>query len=406
MAVDSRDEILPALRPLDITHVAGPDGQPYFLINDMARVSPQPLGVSATAYYALASLDGQHSCADIQEVYLRELGVIMPAEQILQLVDALNQACMLQNERYEQALGQIRDDYATTEVRDGSMHYKDDPPLRDTLLRILEDAEPTARGPIVGLIAPHLDYQRGAPCYAAAYQALADAGRADRYIILGTNHAGSSADIVATDKPFLTPLALARTDVDFLHRLEERLGRDLQTDQHEHIAEHSVELQVHFLQVLHGDHPFEIVPLLCPSPAHDCAGDSADTIRQRLDDFAAAMRAEIDADDRRTVIIAGADLSHVGQRFGDVDPTTPEFLQQVEQADREMLSLIETGAVEEFLDRLRANDNATRICSTGCLYVLTKAFPGRRVELLAYHQALDHENEMHVTCAAGVVPRE
>jgi AmmeMemoRadiSam system protein B len=107
--------------------------------------------------------------------------------------------------------------------------------------------------------------------------------------------------------------------------------------------------------------------------------------------------------DRRTVIIAGADLSHVGQRFGDEQPTTPEFLEAVGRTDRQLLALLETREEEGFLARLSATGNETRICSTGCLVALLGALPERPFRLLSYHQAVDMPTETHVTCAAAVV---
>lgn len=50
---------------------------------------------------------------------------------------------------------------------------KDEEACRETMDKWLSDMEdPEIEGTILGLVAPHLDYQRGWPGYAAAYRAL------------------------------------------------------------------------------------------------------------------------------------------------------------------------------------------------------------------------------------------
>ena len=75
----------------------------------------------------------------------------------------------------------------------------------------------------------------------------------------------------------------------------------------------------------------------------------------------------------------------------------------VAESDRLLLSLLERRQEQEFVEAVAATQNATRICSVGCLYTMLRALPDRACRLLRYHQAVDFENEMHVTCASAVV---
>ena len=122
-----------------------------------------------------------------------------------------------------------------------------------------------------------------------------------------------------------------------------------------------------------------------------------------LGDFADTLAQLIANDQRRTVLIAGADLSHVGQHFGDEQPTTPEFLQQVERDDRTLLGLLESRLEEAFVEELRMSENPTRVCSAGCIYTLLRALPEQPCRVIRYEQAVDMAAETHVTCAAAVV---
>lgn len=392
-------EPLPALRPVDVLPVEGDDAEMQFVLHDRAQIAPRALAISPAGYFVLAHLDGHHTRVDIQGAFLRRFGMLLPTNQIDHLIDTLDSGLFLQTERFEQAYAERRAAYAAAEARDNRDRYPAPDDLRAELAALLQSGQVANVSHVTGLIAPHLDYQRGAPCYADAYATLAAVEPADRYVILGTNHAGRSRTYVATRKDFLTPLGRVPTDTTFVDALEQRLGPALTAEELDHAAEHSVELQVHFLQVVHGARPFCIVPILCPSP---CGPDDEGTV-QALDALAAAIAEVAAGATGRTVFIAGADLSHVGQRFGDEQPTTPEFLAEVGASDEALLDKLVGGAHAAFLADLRTTDNATRVCSAGCLYVVRRTLAQRPCRLLRYHQAANLEQETTVTCAAAVL---
>ena len=122
-----------------------------------------------------------------------------------------------------------------------------------------------------------------------------------------------------------------------------------------------------------------------------------------LGEFADALAEMIASDHARTVVIASADFSHVGQRFGDEDPTTEDFLANVGLYDRKLLSLIEEREDDAFVSAVRVADNRTRICSVGCVYALLRALPTRPAQIIRYHQAVDMDEETNVTCCAAAI---
>ncbi|MFQ5412469.1 MAG: AmmeMemoRadiSam system protein B, partial [Phycisphaerae bacterium] len=263
------------------------------------------------------------------------------------------------------------------------------------------DSTPSPHDRVVGIITPHLDYERGAPCYAVAYRDLVRRTAATRFIILGTNHFGRSRSVVGTRMHFETPFGLVPHDGDFMCRIDERCGFDLREYELDHLAEHSIELQVILLKHLLPERDFVIVPYLCPDPCGRTGTAPADGNGVDLKAFAEALRAEIASDDRETCLIAGADLSHVGRYFMDDRELDSETLQQVEASDRAVLSQIVAGDAEGFRRAVANRDNDTNICSVGCIYALSHALDGRaRPRLLHYHQAVTPEAQNCVTCAA------
>jgi AmmeMemoRadiSam system protein B len=256
----------------------------------------------------------------------------------------------------------------------------------------------------VGLIAPHLDYPRGMPCYASAYASLGAAEPPSRFVILGTNHfgVGNRAGVVATSHDFATPLGTVRTDRAFLDRLEARCG-DLRRYEYDHAGEHSIELQVCWLQHLFGTDAFTIVPFLFSDPCGPTGTAPVDGQGVDLADFADALREAVGSDDQSTVIIAAADFSHVGMFFGDQRQVDDTFLSEVRARDEDILQVVEQGDASAFRECVARNENPTRVCSAGCMYVLLAALPGARATVLRYHQAVVESAQNCVTCAAVVL---
>ena len=397
------NEKLPALRSLDVTPFRNSGNQPYFALHDHAQIASGPVAVSLPCYFVLAHLDGRHSRGEVQEAFRRQFGQPLAPEQFDRLLATLDEALLLDNERFAQAYAARQAAYRAAPVRESRDRYPDAHALRSEIEQMLAGGAGACGGEVRGIIAPHLDYRRGGPCYAQAYGALRQAGPAQRYVILGTNHAGRARSVVATRKDFQTPLGLVTTDRAFIERIEKRLGGPICEDEFDHDVEHSVELQVHVLQVCADQRRFEIVPVLCPDPCGPTAQPAGDSRGPDLDDFADALGELIAEADRPTVVIAGADLSHVGQRFGDPERLTREFLEQVERRDRVLLSLLEQGKEGEFVEALRVAGNPTRICSAGCVYAALRALPNRACRVLAYHQAADFETQTNVSCVAAVI---
>lgn len=399
------DDRVPALRRVEIMPFQDENGQQLFALQDMTQIAPQTLAVSVHGFFLLSQLDGESTVRDVQLAFLEEFGQAISLEQISETIASLDEALLLETDRFEQAYKRRRDEYLAADARDNRERYPDEATLRAELDQILNAESTAAVSDLRGLIAPHLDYARGAPCYREAYAALAQAPPADRYVILGANHFGSSSCVVATAKDFLTPLGRVPTDSEFIRELESALGQTLREHELDHANEHSVELQVQMLQAALGGRPFSIVPALCPDPCGESGTRPHDGCGPDLGDFADALRDVLARDGRRTVLIAGADLSHVGQRFGEETPTTPEFLKRVEASDTALLGLLERREDEAFIKLIADDENTTRICSAGCVYTLLRALPGEPCRVLRYHQAVNMEMETHVTCFAATIGR-
>ena len=209
-------------------------------------------------------------------------------------------------------------------------------------------------GGVGGLIAPHIDFHRGGPAYAWAYRDLAERCDADLFVIFGTCHAGMADPFALTRKDYDTPFGPARVDRDVVDALAARARQDCFGSELAHRNEHSIEFQAVFLQLSlrrPARHPHR-------SGAHQLrprgagARPASRTTTRGSGRFLDAL-AELAGSGRRVAFIAGADLAHVGPRFGDPQPVSPAELGTIDREDREMLRAVEAGDAEGFFESVR-----------------------------------------------------
>jgi len=177
----------------------------------------------------------------------------------------------------------------------GSFYPADPDRLREAVLRYMEGAvSPQAPG-VVAIVVPHAGYVYSGQIAADGFR-QAEGKAISTVVILGTNH---------TSRPFRgaslwyggayeTPLGLAPVDEDVAAalRTKEHLF-PFRRDTHE--REHSVEVEVPFVQVLFPD--AKIVPMV--------VGSSDPDICQRLGE---AIAEAVEGKD--VLIVASSDLSH------------------------------------------------------------------------------------------------
>jgi MEMO1 family protein len=94
---------------------------------------------------------------------------------------------------------------------------------------------------------------------------------------------------------------------------------------------------------------------------------------------------------RRVSVIAGADLAHVGRRFGDAFDISAPIVQDVEDRDREDLRYVTAGDAEGFYRSVMQDRNQRRICGLNCIYASLKTLSGSGAtgEIIHYDYAHD-----------------
>jgi AmmeMemoRadiSam system protein B len=161
-----------------------------------------------------------------------------------------------------------------------------------------------------------------------------------------------------------------------------------------------VELHAVWLHHLLGDQ-VRIVPFLCPDPSGPRGTLPGDEGAVDARDFALALGKLVREDPEPTLIVASADLSHVGRYFGDDQALTDTYLQHIRTTDETALNFVAANDAEGFRTHMAHTRNPTNICSVGCIYTALVAL-GEDVtpQKLRYHQAVTPELENAVTCTS------
>jgi len=150
-------------------------------------------------------------------------------------------------------------------------------------------------GNLVGVIVPHAGYIYSGPIAAWGYKVIAENGKPDSFVILGPNHSGMGAPIAIMKKGvWKTPLGEAEVDEELSDELL-NASDIIEDDFSAHINEHSIEVQIPFLQYLFGKIKFVPICLMLQN--------------QEISTLLGKCLSKV-IKDKKIIIIASTDLSH------------------------------------------------------------------------------------------------
>ena len=392
------NEEYPRLRAIEAFPVEH-EGEQFIALRDPAGFTSSVVMLPGGVVEIVALFDGSHSFVDIQAELMRRHGEIVPRAQLEELVGGLDEHGFMESARFAECRAAIEGEFLASPVRPAS-HAGGAYAAEPDELRQAMDAffsQPEGPGPIewpgapsrgvVGAITPHIDFHRGGPAYAWAYRRLAEQCDGDLFVIFGTCHAGMEDPFALTRKDYATPLGPAVVDRDFVESVAARAGQDCFASELAHRGEHSIEFQAVFLRYLFGERRnFTIVPILASFAHEALARGRGPEDDPRVARFLDAVAGAIATSRRRVTLIAGADLAHVGPRFGDPEPVSPEELRRIEREDREMLGAVEAGDARAFFDAVARDRDRRRICGYSPIYATLRLLGRARGDLHRYGQ--------------------
>jgi AmmeMemoRadiSam system protein B len=217
---------------------------------------------------------------------------------------------------------------------------------------------------LIGLIAPHAGYVYSGHVAGYAYKQLVGQSF-DTVVLVGLSHRYriDGAAIYARGA-FRTPLGDVPIDEDLASEIM-RLNSDILDLPPAHANEHSLEVQLPFLQYLLSD--FRIVTILLQD-------DSPENVIPLSQAIAEAMG------DRSALLIGSTDLCHY-PTYEEARKSDQVVIEAIECFDSDYLR----EQMDQYMQRQPAQNFHCMMCSTGAIYTTmrtAKALGGNRIEVL------------------------
>ncbi|MEA2068761.1 MAG: AmmeMemoRadiSam system protein B, partial [Verrucomicrobiota bacterium] len=229
----------------------------------------------------------------------------------------------------------------------------------------IEAASPKPVDNVMALVLPHAGYRYSG--MVAAHGIKLVAGKSySRVVVMGPSHrmpflgAVSIPDVSHIETP-LGRIEIDRQTVSSLWKNEA-----FQSHTHAHQNEHSVQIELPFLQQALGE--FKLVPMVCGELDAAGARNIANTLLENID--------------AETLVVVSSDFTHYGHAF-DYVPFKKDIQRNLESLDMGAFRLVEKKNLPDFLQYVQ-NTGAT-ICGRSPIAVLLAMLPEEsKVQLLKY----------------------
>jgi len=216
---------------------------------------------------------------------------------------------------------------------------------------------------IHSVICPHAGYVYSGPAAAHCYLALAEEQRPDTVIVIGPNHSGWGTPVsMMGDGSWETPLGRVRLNTALAKELLE-YSEIIDYDHTAFLREHSVEVQVPFLQYIYGE--FNLVPVCMGYQDLETSREVGEAIHRATED-------------KNVLVVASTDLTH------------QERQESANRKDRLVIDAI-LGRDEERLQRA-VREHRITTCGYGpvsAALVASKLAGASGAELLSYYTSGD-----------------
>jgi len=214
---------------------------------------------------------------------------------------------------------------------------------------------------LLSLVVPHAGYVYSGPIAAHAYVELKTYGRPDALVIVGPNHYGFGAPVAIYDRgEWETPLGVSPVDSELAQAIVKHCRKEVEPDLHAFDREHSIEVQLPFIQYLLGDVP--IVPITMWRQTLSSSRALGNAIAKAAEELG-----------RRVVVVSSSDFNH----YEPHDVTVEKDMRVIER----ILALDEEGFMRE-IERFNVS-----VCGYGPIVVaisFSKARGCNAVELLKH----------------------
>ena len=368
------------------------DGKQLVILRDAEGISREALAVSGDAAFMISLMDGAHTLRDIQAEFMRASGEMVYMEQIENLVKMLDQNLFLHNDRFIEHMKVLYDAYERLPVRPAYLAGTGYSANRMDLLSFLDGmfdghthVENAPVG-VSGILAPHIDYSRGASVYRRIYPYIKNA-RKPLIVIFGTCHHPTQGLWSISLKDFETPMETVPVAPVLKDLIRRNNFLNSYIEEWPHRNEHSIELQLPLIQFMMQD-DFEILPILTGSMHEYVEGtrsvtdDEVRQLKENLEDVLGQYG-------KPYCIVAGADLAHIGAQFGDRYPLNEKVMERSRKKDEALLQHVKNVDADAFFAAVKEEGDKRRICGLTPIFFQLKLLAGCSADIVDYDQWTD-----------------
>ena len=403
----------PRIRAVD-PHWVDRSGQRFLYLRDPIRMSDQMVLLPQAIAPLVLLMNGDRTISELRAAFALRSSLTLTDKQLHGIITQLDQALMIENGAYAEASQRALDSYRAAPYREPSHAGLVYPEQPDELSKAVADycdsvgppAERSINGSLVGMVCPHIDYSRGYRTYASLWRAAApDLRSVELVVVLGTDHIGGQGEITLTRQPYATPYGVLPSDTQIVEQLAAELGSESAfAKEINHASEHSIELASVWLHHFTRQRVIPMVPILCgpldpPSvePAVPEPSRGIEGVLQVLEQIISQ---------RNTLIIAAADMAHVGPAFGDPRPLDSVARARLTAEDQRSIDAILTADPAGFRNVSREEDDSRRLCGLPPIYLMLRLLQGARGQSFCYDQCpADDQNGSVVTIVGALLYR-
>ncbi len=380
------------------------------LLRDPLRLSDQTVILPRQLAPLLALCDGTRDSDALRAALGVRFGLRVGPDVMEQVLTAFDDTFLLDNDRFAQARERALVEYRRSPFRlpilAGRSYPADAAELRrflDNYLAAVDGASGDLDlGDVRGLVSPHIDYARGGPVYARVWKRAEEAVKAaDLAVLLGTDHFGESGGLTLTRQHYSTPFGVLPTAREVVDALAGDLGAEAAfANELYHRSEHSIELAAVWLHYIRGGQPCETVPILCgpfdrfvlgeADPAQDTAINGLVVTLKRI------------AHERRTIVVAAADLAHVGPAFGG-QPLDLVGRARLKAADDEIIARMCAGDAQGFFAAIKRERDRNSVCGLPPIYLTLRVLSPAQGMQVAYDRCPADQNGTSLVSICGIL---
>ncbi|WP_135613142.1 MEMO1 family protein [Methanococcoides sp. AM1] len=245
--------------------------------------------------------------------------------------------------------------------------------LKKEVSRCFNSIEVTPRD-VIGAVVPHAGYVYSGSVAANVYASLP---KADTYIFFGPNHTGYGSPVAMSQDTWKNPLGEIETDKDIGKLLA---GTIIDMDEVAHRYEHSIEVQIPFLQHRFGN-DFKILPICMGMQDEETAVEVGQEVARAAKESG-----------KKVVFIASSDMSHY----------VPA--EHAERVDHYLIeAILDMDVPELYRRRYEENISACGYGPISAMLSAAKEYGAKSTELIKYATSGEVSGDPNVVGYAGII---